>query len=87
MDPVTIMDTARFEKLEQSIIELTKIIKQLKIKDPLMTSKDVQEYLNKGSTWVDANKHKIGCSRIGGEWSFRKSDVDAYWHSHFHRDS
>ena len=87
MDPVTFMDSARFEKLEQSILELTKIINQLKAKDPLFTSKDVQEYLNKGSTWVDSNKHKIGCSRIGGEWSFRKSDVDAYWMIRFHKDS
>ncbi|MFC4213498.1 hypothetical protein ACFOWA_20055 [Pedobacter lithocola] len=90
MEPVTFMDTTRLEKLEQSILNLENLVKQIakanKIEDPLMTSLEVQEYLKKGGTWVDHNKHKIGCSRVGGEWRFRKSIVDAFVDKPFYKD-
>ncbi|QIL40992.1 helix-turn-helix domain-containing protein [Pedobacter sp. HDW13] len=71
------------ENLEQLVIKMADKVKQ---SDPLMDSIEVQQYLKKGSTWVDNNKHKIGCSKVGGEWRFRKSVVDAYVQSTFHKD-
>lgn len=91
MEGVTIMPTSEWEAHKQNITELTKLVKQLAkravVNDPLLTSQEVQEYLKKGSTWVDANKHKIGCSRIGGEWRFRKSIVDQFINNSYHKDN
>lgn len=89
MQGVTIIDTQQWEKLNNELVDLKKLILSLSkqpVKDPLMTSKEVQEYLKKGSTWVDDNKHKIGCSKIGGEWRFRKSIVDEFVNQTYHKD-
>jgi len=91
MEGVTIIETKALENLKLDIKNLNKLIidlaKKVKIDDPLLTSVEVQEYLQKGSTWLDANKHKIGCSKIGGEWRFRKSEVDNYINNYHHKDN
>lgn len=73
----------RIEKMQMAT---TKAIGQVKVKDPLLTSIEVQDYLKKGSTWVDAHKHDIGCSKVGGEWRFRLSDVEAYINSTYQKN-
>lgn len=73
----------RIEKMQMAT---TKAIGQAKVKDPLLTTIEVQEYLKKGSTWVDAHKHDIGCSKVGGEWRFRLSDVEAYINSTYQKN-
>lgn len=91
MEGVIIMPTSEWEAHKQGLADLTKLVKQLAKRatetDPLLTSQEVQEYLKKGSTWVDANKHEIGCSRIGGEWRFRKSIIDQYIQSTYHKNN
>lgn len=89
MQGVTIIKTEQWEQLNNELLDMKKILlglSQAPVKDPLMTSKEVQDYLQKGSTWVDDNKHKIGCSKIGGEWRFRKSKVDEFINQTYHKD-
>lgn len=74
----------RIEKMQQVMV---KAISQAKVKDPLLTSIEVQEYLKKGSTWVDAHKHDIGCSKVGGEWRFRLSDVEEFANQSYHKNN
>lgn len=90
MQGVTIIQTEQWEQLNKDMQSmkalLSKIASGAKDHDPIMTSKEVQEYLKKGATWVDENKHKIGCSKVGGEWRFRKSVVDEFINQTYHRD-
>ena len=91
MKGLTVLETDELNELRKDIATLKDIFlnvtKELKNNDPLMTTVELMDYLKKGSTWVDANKHKIGCSKIGGEWRFRKSVVDAYINNTYHKDN
>lgn len=91
MTGLSIIETKDLIELRQDLAEMKeiflKIATKAKQEDPLLTIQELQEYLKKGASWVDQNKHKIGCSRVGGEWRFRKSIVDEYINKTYHKDS
>ncbi|RZL55159.1 MAG: DNA-binding protein [Pedobacter sp.] len=68
--------------MEKSIANLEKLIiklfEKLENEDRYMDIKEAANYLGKGYSWLYANKHNIGCARIGGEWKFKKSQIDLH---------
>jgi len=74
----------KIKQMEQVVI---KAINQTKIKDPLLTGIEVQDYLKKSAKWVDIHKHDIGCSKVGGEWRFRLSDIEEYANQSYHKNN
>lgn len=94
MKGVTIVETEVLENLVHNVTEMHNLFKSTVIalkdelkeaKKPWMTSKEVCEYLGKGSTWVDMNKEEIGFAKAGGEIRFRRKDVEAYLESRYFR--
>lgn len=83
MEAVVIVERSVLEKLISEIGEMKSQVREIAkerndLAKPLMTVKEVCEFLGKGSTWLDANKEKIGFTRAGGELRFRRKDVEAY---------
>lgn len=90
MQLVTFMDTERLEKLEQAILNLERYVKELASsavkKDAIYTLKQAAAVMGKGYTWIYSNKHKIGCSRVGGEWKIKQSSIDSFLGETFYKD-
>lgn len=90
MQPVTFMDTERLEKLEEAILSLEKLVNVLVNdsfkKDPIYTLKQAAAIIGMSYTWIYDNKHKIGCSRIGGEWKIKQSSIDAFFNQTFYKE-
>lgn len=91
MDGVTLIETAAFNKLLDKVDKLESFIQEVVrernlLLKPLMTVKEVCEYLDKGSTWIDQNKTKIGYTKVGGEIRFRRKDVEDYLASGYFRE-
>lgn len=74
----------KVDKFDKSIATL---LSNAKIKDVLLTTKETQAYLKKGPKWLDENKHNIGCSKVGGEWRFKMSDIEEYIQSTYHKNN
>lgn len=46
--------------------------------EPLMTTEDLAEYLNRPVKWVRMNAHEIPHQKVGREYRFRLAEVDAW---------
>lgn len=91
MQGVTIVETTEWLGLKQDISDLKALVKQLAAnavkKDPLYDLNQAAEILGKSYPWIFQHKHKIGCSKVGGEWKIKHSSIDNYINQSFHKDS
>lgn len=86
MNGVSIIETAAIDRLinqvaflEEKFVEVANELKDAK--KPWMTVEETCEYMRMGSTWLYANKSKIGFSKPGGVIVFSRKKVDAYLES------
>lgn len=90
MEGVTIIETKEWIGLKQDIQNLTALVKQLAnsntSKDPMYTLKDAAAIMGKSYPWIFQHKHKIGCSKIGGEWKIKQSSIDTFFNQTYHKD-
>jgi len=56
-------------------------------KDPAYTLKQAAEIMNISYTWIFANKHKIGCSRVGKAWVIKQSSIESFINQSYHKDA
>ena len=83
MEGVTIIETATLKALIYKVEELQeRVIATLdqmsEAKKPFLTLKEAGALLNKSEKWMHTNKHEIGCSKTGGDWLFRRKDIENY---------
>lgn len=83
MEGVTIIETetlnkliSRIDRLENEIMHAIEKMNDSNRK--WLTSREVMIETGFGKTWLNDNKHVIGCSVIGGCLRFKRSDVDAF---------
>lgn len=90
MEGVTIIQTKELEGIRDNISTLTnlviKLAKEVKVRDPWFNLNDAAEYMGKSYPWIFQNKHKIGCSKIGGEWMIRQSSIEEFFNQAYHKD-
>ncbi|NII81688.1 helix-turn-helix domain-containing protein [Pedobacter sp. SG918] len=90
MQGVTLVETEEWIGLKQDITDLKALVVQLANnvlkKDPLYDLNQAAEILGKSYPWIFQNKHKIGCSKVGGEWKIKQSTIDSYLNQSFHKD-
>ncbi|RZK68727.1 MAG: DNA-binding protein [Pedobacter sp.] len=91
MTGVTLVETKDWLALQQELAEikvmLNTILHGSEKKDPAYTLKQAAEIMNLSYTWVFANKHKIGCSRVGKGWVIKQSSIESFINQSYHKDA
>ncbi|RZJ89607.1 MAG: DNA-binding protein [Chryseobacterium sp.] len=91
MTGVTLVETKDWLALQQELAEikvmLNTILHGAEKKDPAYTLKQAAEIMNLSYTWVFANKHKIGCSRVGKSWVIKQSSIESFINQSYHKDA
>ncbi|MDP3561696.1 MAG: helix-turn-helix domain-containing protein [Legionellaceae bacterium] len=90
MNGVSIVETSLLEDLINKVERLDGYVRTVEkerneLKKPLMSVKEVCEYLGKGSTWLDIHKAEIGFTKAGGEIRFKRKDVEAYLEAGYYK--
>lgn len=90
MEAVTIIPTARLEKIEQNIADLMSFVTK-NLNNSNQTTKplnlyEAAEYLGRSYDWTFKNKHNIGCSRAGNRWVMTTKNLDNYINSTYHKN-
>ncbi|RQO66806.1 hypothetical protein DBR40_21895 [Pedobacter sp. KBW01] len=83
MQGVSIVETATLQALIFKVENLQETVMQTladinEAKKPYLTLKEAGVLLNKSEKWMHTNKHEIGCSKTGGDWTFKRKDIEAY---------
>lgn len=83
MEGVSIVETKTLQALIFKVEELQErvmlTLEQMgEAKKPFLTLKEAGVLLNKSEKWMHINKHEIGCSKTGGDWLFRRKDIEKY---------
>ena len=83
MNGLTVLETPTLLELIQKITHLSERVEamHLELKDtkkPYLNTKEVMEITGFSKTWLNSNKHDIGCSVVGGELRFKRKDLEEY---------
>jgi len=91
MQGVTLVETKDWLALQQELADMKQMLHALlngaEKKDPAYSLKQAAEIMNMGYAWIFANKHKIGCSRVGKGWVIRQSAIENYINQSYHKDA
>lgn len=90
MQGVTIIQTEHWEQLNRDMqsmkLLLLKLTSDVKKKDRWLNLNEAAEHMGKSYPWIFKNKHKIGCSKIGGDWMIRESSLEDFFNQTYHKD-
>ncbi len=64
------------QNLRSTVLETISELKDAR--SPYLTTQEVMDMTKFGKTWVNQNKHIIGCSTPNGQLRFKRKDVEAY---------
>lgn len=83
MGNVTIIETEKLNSILNGMEALMDFVKDATLeskfsKKTYMSLMEVSEYIGFSEKWVRDHKHDIGCSKVGGDYRFKRSDVDYY---------
>lgn len=91
MTGVTLVETKDWLAIQQELAEIKVMLNTIlhgdEKKDPAYTLKQAAEIMNLSYTWVFANKHKIGCSRVGKGWVIKQSSIESFINKSYHKDA
>ncbi|AMR32401.1 hypothetical protein A0256_13695 [Mucilaginibacter sp. PAMC 26640] len=81
MNGVTLFETPAILELIEKITQMSAHVEAMHLelidlKKPYMTVKEVSVYTGFSTAWVNAHKHDIGCSVVGGSLRFKRKDVE-----------
>lgn len=88
MQGVTIIETQTLQALISKIETLQDIVLSTisELKDsrkPYLNSQEVMQLLDRGHSWLNDNKDKIGYSKRTGTLLFKRTDVEAFIESDY----
>lgn len=66
------------EPMNEKIERLEQTMASLSYGKPIMSVKEVAEYLGMSKGWVDQNMDDIPCFRLGNRPMFNKEDIDKW---------
>lgn len=91
MTGVTLVETKDWLALKQELADMKEMLHTLlhgaEKKDPAYSLHQAASIMNRHYNWVFANKHKIGCSRVGRNWVIKQSSIESFINQSYHKDA